>query len=129
MAAKTDDDPIIEIKASVVQNVIKRIEDCNGDKESAHGTFMNRCRQVDKRIDAIVDEAERKGVPAKALRMAVKIRAKRQKAQALLDKLEADERALVQDILTANNDAADLPLFAAANARAIATLEDAPAFH
>jgi seryl-tRNA synthetase len=82
---------------------------------------MNRCAKIKARVDAIIDEASRKNVPSRALRKALKIRAKRQKLQAQIDELEIEERDAVQHILTVNNDPSDLPLFGGAKILKIET--------
>jgi uncharacterized protein (UPF0335 family) len=100
-----------EFKASHVKEAVKRIEGINEEKLSARGTYMNRCGKLNERINAVVDQASRQGIEAKALRKVIKVRAKREAAQAELDKCEAELRTSVEALLRANNDPNDLPLF------------------
>lgn len=107
MATKAD----AEYKSAHVKERIKQIEGLDGEKDSAHGSYMNRCAKINERRNAAIDAASRQGIPAKALRTLVKIRKARAKAQAILAKLDEDERKAVEALAVANNDAQDLPLF------------------
>jgi uncharacterized protein (UPF0335 family) len=106
--SETDKD---EYKPAHVKDAVKRIEAIVGEKESAKGSYMNRCAKLNERINAVVDQASRQGIEAKALRKVIKVRAKREAAQAELDKCEAELRVSVEALLRANNDPNDLPLF------------------
>jgi hypothetical protein len=118
------------MKASVVKDTIKKIEAANADKDSAKGTYRNRCGQIDKRIDGLYEEAHRKGIPSKPLRLAIKARGRLAKALAVLAECEDDaERASAQMIIELNNDPDDLPLFAAAREREASTGEAMAALH
>jgi hypothetical protein len=105
------------IEPAAVKSAIRKIENFADEKASAHGSYLNRCGQIQEKIDGALDEASRKGVPAKSLRAAIKTRAKRRTAEAVLAKLEAEERDIVREILKANDDPADLPLWKAASVR------------
>jgi uncharacterized protein (UPF0335 family) len=109
--ALTADD--LEMKASAVQSCISRIEQLHDEKESKRGAYMNACAKINDRISAIVDEGSRKGIPGRALRAAIRVRAKLQKARDELAKLEAEQAAQAERILRLNDDPSDLPLFAA----------------
>jgi uncharacterized protein (UPF0335 family) len=98
---------------TAVKSAISKIESLGDEKESAHGAYMNRCAKIKARVDAAIDEGSRKGIPARALRHAIRIRKRRQKLQAQIEALEIEERDVVQHILTVNDDARDLPLFSA----------------
>jgi uncharacterized protein (UPF0335 family) len=126
--AKRDEDDTMEMKSSVVKTVIRRIEEVLSEKESAKGSFMQRQAKFNDRINAIYDEGSRKGVPSKALRLAIKFRARVRKARETLEAAEADERAVTHTILELNDDPSDLPLFQAAAARG-GTSAEAPALH
>ena len=115
----------LEFTPSVVQSVIKRIEALNDEKASKRGTYMNACGKINERINAIIDEGSRKGIPAKGIRAAVKLRAKRANLEAELAKYEVEEREIIQTILQVNNDENDLPLWQAATARSKASAEGA----
>jgi hypothetical protein len=73
---------------------------------------MNKCEKIKERISAVVDEGSRKGIPSKALRAAIRVRAKLQKARDEVAKLEAENAELTMKILRMNDDPSDLPLFA-----------------
>lgn len=109
-------DPLV-FTPSVVQSVIKRIEALNDEKETKRGTYMNACGKINERINAIIDEGSRKGIPAKGVRAAVKLRAKRANLEAELAKYEVEEREIIQMILQVNEDPNDLPLWQAASSR------------
>jgi uncharacterized protein (UPF0335 family) len=111
----------LEFTPSVVQSVIKRIEALNDEKDSARGRYMNQCAKLNERINAIIDEGSRKGIPAKGVRAAVKLRAKNAKLLGELNKHEAEEREVIQTILQVNDDPNDLPLWKAATARGAAS--------
>jgi uncharacterized protein (UPF0335 family) len=119
----------LEMKASVIKTVIRRIEEVFDEMASAKGSFMSRQGKFKDRINAIYDEGSRKGVPSKALRKAIQIRARTRKARETLEQCEADERAVVQTILELNDDPSDLPLFAAATRRSDGASAEAPALH
>jgi uncharacterized protein (UPF0335 family) len=130
--AKDDDrdgDSTIEMKGSVVKTIIRRIEEVLDEMASAKGSFMSRQAKFKDRINAIYDEGSRKGIPSKAARTAVKIRARVRRARETLEQCEADERAVVQTILELNDDPSDLPLFAAAARRDGGAGAEAPALH
>ena len=112
-----DDDTTLEMKASNVKTIIRRIEEVLEEMASAKGSFMSRQGKFKDRINAIYDEGSRKGIPSKAARTAVKIRARMRRARETLEQCEVDERAVVQTILELNDDPSDLPLFAAAARR------------
>ena len=101
----------LEMKPSNVKSCISRIEALHDEKESARGTYMNKCGKINDRISGVVDEGSRKGIPSKALRAAIRVRAKLQKARDEVAKLEAEEAELVRKILRMNDDPNDLPLF------------------
>src|SRR4249920_1222671 len=115
------DNDALEFTPSVVQSVIKRIEALNDEKESSRGRYMNQCAKLNERINAIIDEGSRKGLPAKGIRAAVKLRAKRANLEAELAKHEVEEREIIQTILQVNDDPNDLPLWQAASARVTAS--------
>jgi hypothetical protein len=121
MAKKQIDDDggggTLDMKGSVVKTCIRRIEEVLDEKESAKGSFMQRAAKFNDRINAIYDEGSRKGIPSKALRLAIKFRARVRKARETLEAAEADERAITQTILELNDDPNDLPLFQAASRR------------
>lgn len=108
---------LLEFTPSVVQSVIKRIEALNDEKASARGSYMQKCEKLNERIDAIIDEGSRKGIPAKGVRAAVKLRAKRANLEAELAKYKVEEREIIQTILQVNGDDNDLPLWQAASRR------------
>jgi hypothetical protein len=112
------DNDALEFTPSVVQSVIKRIEALNDEKETARGQYMNKCGKINERVNAIIDEGSRKGLPAKAVRAAVKLRAKRASLESELAKHEVEEREVIQTILQVNDDPNDLPLWQAATTRA-----------
>jgi uncharacterized protein (UPF0335 family) len=107
----------LEFTPSVVQSVIKRIEALNDEKDSARGRYMNQCAKLNERINAVIDEGSRKGLPAKGIRAAVKLRSKNAKLLGELAKHEAEEREVIQTILQVNDDPNDLPLWKAATSR------------
>jgi uncharacterized protein (UPF0335 family) len=121
------DNDALEFTPSVVQSVIKRIEALNDEKDSARGRYMNQCAKLNERINAIIDEGSRKGLPAKSVRAAVKLRARNAKLLGELHKHEAEEREIIQTILQVNNDENDLPLWKAATARSTGKSESASA--
>jgi uncharacterized protein (UPF0335 family) len=121
------DNDALEFTPSVVQSVIKRIEALNDEKDSARGRYMNQCGKINERINAIIDEGSRKGLPAKSVRAAVKLRARNAKLLGELAKHEAEEREVIQTILQVNNDENDLPLWKAATARGTGKSESASA--
>jgi hypothetical protein len=97
---------------TAVKTAFSKIESLRDEKDSAHGAYMNRCAKINARFDAVVDEGSRKGIPARALRKAAKLRERWRKLRAQMQELEDDLDA-VQHLLTVNNDPADLPLFSA----------------
>jgi uncharacterized protein (UPF0335 family) len=100
-----------EAKASDIKSCISRIESLHGEKESARGSYMNKCSKINDRISSVVDEGSRKGLPSKVLRACVRVRARLQKARDEIAKLEAEEARLVEEFLRKNDDPSDLPLF------------------
>jgi len=114
MAKRDDNEATFEFTPSVVQSVIKRIEALNDEKETARGKYMNQCGKINERINAVIDEGSRKGIPAKAVRAVIKLRAKRAALHGELAKHEVEEREIIQTILQVNDDPNDLPLWQAA---------------
>ena len=114
MAKRTPkpDDGESEMKSSTVKSCITRIEGLLGAKETARGAYMNKCGKINDQIAAVVDEGSRKGIPSKALRAAIRVRAKLQKARDELAKLEIEDADATKKILRMNDDPSDLPLFA-----------------
>ena len=77
----------------------------------ARGSYMNKCGKINERINAVVDQASRQGIEAKALRKVITVRRKREAAQAVLNILDDELRVSVEQLLTVNDDPNDLPLF------------------
>src|SRR4029077_14594273 len=112
------DNDALEFTPSVVQSILKRCEALTDEKETARGQYMNKCGKLNERINAVIDEGSRKGIPAKAMRAAIKLRAKRANLESELAKHEVEEREVIQTILQVNDDPSDLPLWQSATARA-----------
>jgi uncharacterized protein (UPF0335 family) len=95
----------------IVQPLVKKIEGFFDDLDSERGTYMQKCRSIRESISAVYEEADARGIPKKELRAFVTARLKLEKARAVLDALEADQRETVEMLSEAFGDAADLPLF------------------
>lgn len=73
------------------EGYLKRIETMLAEMESAKGTYMAECKERREDIKEIYVEAKDAGVPVKALRGVVKMRALDKKLNAIADGLDEDE--------------------------------------
>jgi len=73
------------------EGYLKRIETLLAEMESAKGTYMAECKERREDIKEIYAEAKDAGVPVKALRGVVKMRALDKKLNAIADGLDEDE--------------------------------------
>jgi hypothetical protein len=96
-------------KSSVVQNLIERIEKVGINRESALGTYRQRCGVLKKTLDGLYAEAEAKNIPVKSLKAYVAGRQRVRRAREALEGLPPEEQIEVSLLADAMGD--DLPLF------------------
>jgi hypothetical protein len=106
-------------KSSVVQNLIERIEKVGVNRESALGSYRNRCGVLKKSLDALYAEAEAKNIPVKSLKAYVAGRQRVRRAREALETLPPEEQIEVSLLADAMGD--DLPLFQFARSKEAAS--------
>jgi hypothetical protein len=106
-------------KSSVVQNLIERIEKVGVNRESALGSYRNRCGVLKKSLDALYAEAEAKNIPVKSLKAYVAGRQRVRRAREALENLPPEEQIEVSLLADAMGD--DLPLFQFARSKEAAS--------
>ena len=106
-------------KSSVVQNLIERIEKVAVNRESALGSYRNRCGVLKKSLDALYAEAEAKNIPVKSLKAYVAGRQRVRRAREALETLPPEEQIEVSLLADAMGD--DLPLFQFARSKETAS--------
>jgi hypothetical protein len=109
------------------RNYFGRVESLLDELATERGEFMKRCRVLRDQIGEVVTEArDDLGVPKKAFRAVVREHELRRKLDAVRDGLEDNDLIDAFDLLkVALGDFADLPLGAAALAKAQPTILDA----
>lgn len=100
----------------VVTGLLKKIDGYDSDLASEKGSYMSRCRGIRESIKAVFDEAKAQGIPAKELRVLVKIRKHEGAAAKLYNELENDQQENLA-MLAATEAVADLPLWRSAKDR------------
>lgn len=94
---------------------IDRIEAVLADIESIKGSAMAKCREKHDEIAEIYEEAKTAwGIPKRALKAVVKVRAAERKLKAMREGLEDDDQDSFDQIRHAIGDLADTPLGQAA---------------
>lgn len=86
------------------EGFLKRIETVLADMESEKGTYMAQCKERREDIKGIYTEAKDAGVPVKALRGVVKMRALEKKLDAIPDGFDIDESAAYETLTEALGD-------------------------
>ena len=94
---------------------VDRIESLAEKKQSLHMTYMQECAVINEDIGDIYEEAKSAwGIPKKALKTVIKVRATERKLEAMRDDLETDDQESFDQIRHALGDLADTPLGGAA---------------
>lgn len=94
---------------------VDRIEALDRKKEAAHMAYMAECAVFAEDKKAVYDEAKDAwGIPKRALKAVIKVRATERKLEAMRDDLEADDQDSFDQIRHALGDLAETPLGAAA---------------
>lgn len=109
---------------NLVKGFVKEIEALDQEKIDLHMKYMARCGKLNEQKGEIYDAAKDKGIPKKALRTVVKIRATEAKAEKLRDDLEQDEQDSVDLLRLALGDLEDTDLGKAAMARMASRAKD-----
>lgn len=102
---------------TVVKGFVKEIEGLNDEKLQAHMLYMRKCAKINETIGEIYDSAKEKGIPKKALRTVIKVRATEAKAEKLRAELEEEEQDSFDLLRLALGDLEDTELGKAAMAR------------
>jgi len=90
---------------------VTRIEALHQKKERAHMAYMAECAVIAEDVKVIVDEAKAAwGIPKRALKTVIKVRAGERKLAKLREDLEADDQESFDQIRHALGDLADTPL-------------------
>jgi uncharacterized protein (UPF0335 family) len=98
-----------------VQSYTDRIESLHADIASIMSAAMNECKSVHGDIKLVYDEAKAEaGIPKKALKKVIQVRALERKAEQKREELEGDDLETFDQIRHALGDLADLPLGKAA---------------
>jgi uncharacterized protein (UPF0335 family) len=106
------------IDTKKAETFLKRIERLHADLDSMQGKYMAECKTVRQDIKEIYSEAKAAGIPKNALRGLVEYRRLEAKQQALSDGLDLDESAALEKMIEDLGDFGELPLGAAAIAKA-----------
>ena len=109
---------------SVVQGFVKEIEALDAEKQDLHMKNMQKCAKLNEQKGEIYDAAKEKGIPRKALRAVIKVRATEAKAEKMRDDLEEDEQDQFDLLRLALGDLEDTDLGKAAMARMAARAEE-----
>lgn len=110
--------------ATVVKGFVKEIEALDAEREELHMAYMKKCGKLNEQKSDIYDAAKDKGIPRKALRAVVKVRATEAKAEKMRDDLEQDEQDQFDLLRLALGDLEDTELGKAAMARMAARAKE-----
>lgn len=102
------------LEPAKVKSYVGRIENIHDELEKERGTYMAACKALREDIKDIFDEAKDAGIPRRALKSVIKVRALEYKAEKARDDLEQDDQQAHDRIRLALGDLADLPLGQAA---------------
>lgn len=90
---------------------VARIEEIATRKEAAHMEYMRECSVFAEDTKAVYEEAKTAwGIPKRALKTVIKVRATERKLEALRDDLEPNDQESFDQIRHALGDLADTPL-------------------
>lgn len=94
---------------------VDRIEALAERKQTLHMTYMQECAVINEDIGDVYEEAKTAwGIPKKALKTVIKVRATERKLEAMRDDLETEDQESFDQIRHALGDLADTPLGGAA---------------
>ncbi|MCJ2022150.1 hypothetical protein MKK84_32910 [Methylobacterium sp. E-065] len=94
---------------------VDRIEAIAVKKEAAHMAYMRECSVFSEDTKAVYDEAKTAwGIPKRALKTVIKVRATERKLEAMREDLETEDQESFDQIRHALGDLADTPLGGAA---------------
>lgn len=101
-----------------LKEVIKKLDDCDGQLASLRGKYMKDCREVRDQIKVHKKEAKAYGIPMKAFNAYLEERKLRAKIEAQRAELEPDDHDSLELIADALGEFVDSPLGQAALERA-----------
>jgi hypothetical protein len=104
-------DPAADITGRVVNPLIKKILDEYGNLESARGSYMNKARRIRESIGRVLEEGVARGIPARVLKLQIKVEQTQAKLRAEVEALEKAEQYLLQAVVKAHDVAEQLALF------------------
>jgi len=97
-----------------IKGLVGRIETLHGDLLTERSEYTTRCKGIREDMRLVFNDAEKHGVPRKALKAVINARALEKRAEAAREDLEPDVQDTFDNIRHALGDLADLPLGAAA---------------
>lgn len=118
MAEKQDNGGGNGYDRAVLERLLIDIDDADARLDSLRGSYMADCKGVRQDIKAVFDQAKDLGIPKKAFKVIVENRRLDKKIAANVDKLDEEQVADYEKLLTDLGDFVDLPLGAAAARRA-----------
>lgn len=97
------------------KSFVDRIESLHADIASEMSAALNACKQIHGDIKIVYQEAkDEAGIPKKALKRVIKVRALERKAEEMREELEGEDQDSFDQIRHALGDLADTPLGQAA---------------
>jgi hypothetical protein len=101
----------VEITPKLVNGVINDVFEAVENIETARGKFMNEARRHRDTIAAVYERAAAQGIPQKVMKLQVKIETLQGKLTGAITELEAEHRKLLQKVVKARGNKAQLTLF------------------
>ena len=114
MAARAGNNPYPQ---RLVKEFVKELEDLEAEKVKLHMAYMAKCAKINEQKNDVLDTFKEKGLPKKAMKKVVQIRAAEEKARKMRDDLETEEQDQVDLLRQQLGDLQDTELGAAALAR------------
>jgi len=107
-AAKQQD---VEVTSKLVNGIIKDVLEGFEKIESSRGKHMNNARTQRELIAAVYERAAAHGIPQKVMKIQIKIEQLQAKLTGLITELEAENRKMLQKVVKAHGDKAQMALF------------------
>lgn len=102
----------------MVEQLLKQVDAADAELLSLKGSYMQDCKSPREAIAAVMEQAKDAGVPRAAFRALIKNRRLDRQMGNNVEKLEDDQRAEYDKLLTDLGDFVDLPLGRVAAERA-----------